>query len=135
MPPPVGGAGAGMGGGAADSVRGGNPYLNMTPNAGGVVGDSGPRRPVDGANTGAVGFGGGQDFGPAGGAGAHGAAVAPGGNFGNSAPPPMAPNSGAAGGHAQDDSYEGSSYLVEADGVFDDGRMVAPPVLGGDGEQ
>lgn len=137
-PPPPAGAGAGMGaGGQQEVVRGGNPYLSVNP----TTGQSDGMRRAPGATTGAMaGIGqGGPEFGPNPG-GSNGATGAPpsapqqGGQFAHGAPPPMAGAGAGAGqaggGQGYDEEYEGSTYLVETDSVFDDVRMVAPPVLG-----
>ncbi|MGH3622894.1 MAG: hypothetical protein ACRDQ5_14025, partial [Sciscionella sp.] len=141
MPPPMGGAGSASGA-SMDSVRGANPYLTATPTATGGGGD--PRRFASGgaelnaagggqvgvsnAHGGGMGDAHGGFAGPP--AGVHGAPAT--GGPGSMMPPGGAGMSGGAGVGAQHEVYEGASYLVEADDIFDDGRMVAPPVLGGD---
>lgn len=136
MPPPRSGS-AGAGAGASmDTVRGANPYLTATPSTAGGGGE--PRRFAGGGEVDASNMRGGG-MGTQGGFG--GAPTGVSGTPATGGPGPMVPPGGGAGmggggfGGATDEVYEGSSYLVEADDIFDDGRMVAPPVLGGEEDQ
>lgn len=115
-----GGAGGGRVGGAGGRFGGGGA-------AGGQAG-FGPRgsggAAGGGAGQGMAGRGGGAPFG-AGGAGARGGM---GGGMGAGM---MGAGAGRGRG-GEDTEHERPSYLIEMDDVFNDGRKVAPPVIGED---
>ena len=112
----VGGAGGRFGGGGA---AGGQAGFGPRGSGGAAGGGSG-----GGSGQGMAGRGGGAPFG-AGGAGARGGM---GGGMGAGM---MGAGAGRGRG-GEDTEHERPSYLIEMDDVFNDGRKVAPPVIGED---
>jgi hypothetical protein len=116
----VGGAGGGRTGGPGGRFGGGGQAGFGPRGSGGAAGGGSG----GGAGQGMAGRGGGAPFG-AGGAGARGGM---GGGMGAGM---MGAGAGRGRG-GEDTEHERPSYLIEMDDVFNDGRKVAPPVIGED---